>query len=229
MRSYLIVDVGGSLADQLTRLFGDSARIEAARRAEHALELAREQRFDAAVIDIRAGLLLLSRLRGIAPGLPAILVSADASDPVAIEISRQGVMAVVGEPVDVLRVAKVLRRARAHGIVALVEDDAAFGENLAEALNESGFSPVMARSVSEIRSLVLAKPFAGVVDVRVPGGSDGEALRRLAAQHPRMPLIAMSGYDDALYKQTAQRHLLKPFRTADLLAALEEFHEAQRL
>jgi len=228
-RRYLVVDPSGALAAELAQLLGQSAAIEAAGRKEKALELVRDIRFDAAVIDIRAGVLLLSELRRIAPRLPAIMVSASQDDPVVVEVSRQGVIAVLGSPVDVQRLAGLLGCARPSGVMALVEDDKALADNLAEALRERGFSPVTAHSVAEVKWLVMAKPFLAVVDIRVPGGSDGEALRQVVAQYPRVPIIAMSGYDDALDQRPAARCFRKPFHTPDLLDAVEQFHEAQLL
>lgn len=228
-RRYLVVDPGAALAEDLAKALGASAVVEVAGRREQALELVREVRFDATVIDVRAGVLLLSELRRVARGLPAVMVSSSASDPVVVEVARQGVLGVFGEPVDVARLAELLGCARRHGVIALVEDDKALAEHLAEALRERGFSPVTAHSVAEVKWLVMAMPFVAVVDVRVPGGSDGEALRQLVAQHPHLPVMAMSGYDDALREQVAARYFRKPFRTPDLLDAVEQFHEAQRL
>jgi DNA-binding NtrC family response regulator len=228
-RRYLVVDPGAALAENLAKVLGASAVVEGVARREQALELVRDVRFDAAVIHIRTGALLLSELRRIARGLPAVMVSSSANDPVVVEVARQGVMGVFGEPVDVARLARLLGWARHHGVIALVEDDEAVAEALAEALRERGFSPVTAHSLAEVKWLVMAMPFAAVVDVRLPGGSDGEALRQLAAQHPHLPVMAMSGHDEALHKQSAARYFRKPFRTPDLLDAVEQFHEAQRL
>jgi DNA-binding NtrC family response regulator len=228
-RRYLVVDPGVTLAEDLTKALGAIAIVELAGSREEALERVRHVRFDAAVIDIRIGVLLVGELRRVARGLPAIMVSSSASDTAVVEVARQGVMAVFGEPVDVARLAELLGCARHHGVIALVEDDKALAENLAEALRERGFSPVAAHSVTEVRWLVMARPFAAVVDVRVQGGGDGEALRLLITLHPHLPVMAMSGHDDALQKQRAARHFLKPFRTPELIDAVEKFYEAQRL
>jgi DNA-binding NtrC family response regulator len=112
---------------------GASAVVEVAASREQALELVRDVRFDAFVIDIRVGVLLLGELRRVARGLPAIMVSSGASGPVAVEVARQGVIGVLGEAVDVARLAQLLGSARSHGVVALVEDNEALAENIPHA------------------------------------------------------------------------------------------------
>lgn len=228
-RRYLVVDPVPALAAKVGEVLGDSAVVEAAASSAEAIELVRNARFDGALLDIRAGVLLLSELRRIDRGLPVVMVSSDSTDPLVVEVARQGVLAVLGEPVDVASVARLLASARRHGVIALIEDDRALAENLAEVLRACGFSPITARSVPEVRWLVMARPFAAVVDVRVPGGDDGEAFRQLAAQHPRLPVVAMSGHDDALHEHRAARHFQKPFRTPDLIEAIEQLYEAQRI
>ena len=86
-------------------------------------------------------------------------------------------------------------------------------------------------SSSEERSLGLAvgsaalaglHPFAALVDLRMPGGSDGEALRRLRQRFPNLPILVMSAYQDAFPHAASLPLFPKPFQTGKLLDALEK-------
>ena len=93
------------------------------------------------------------------------------------------------KPVPVPTLMGLLSTARRDGLVALVEDDPALADNLSEVLRARGFSCVTARSVLETEQLSTVRPFAALVDLRLPGGPDGEALRRLRARFPEMPTL----------------------------------------
>jgi signal transduction histidine kinase/CheY-like chemotaxis protein len=79
------------------------------------------------------------------------------------------------------------------------------------------------RAASEAAQL----PDAVVLDLTVPGGVGGlEAARQILALHPRMVLIAASGYADALARGSLHEAgfratLAKPFGRAEAQAALE--------
>jgi CheY-like chemotaxis protein len=82
---------------------------------------------------------------------------------------------------------------------------------------------VTASSVLDTERLGPVRPFAALVDLRLPGGPDGEAVRRLEARFPGLPLVAVTAHPG-----TAPAHCRalfpKPFDTAALLAAVEEIH-----
>jgi DNA-binding NtrC family response regulator len=58
------------------------------------------------------------------------------------------------------------------------------------------------------------------------GGPDGEAMLRLGAKYPGLPMIVVTAYPDA---PTVPHHgfFSKPFDTRDLLAAVERLHRAR--
>ena len=70
----------------------------------------------------------------------------------------------------------------------------ALADNLTEALRGRGFAAITASRCIEAESLGV-RPFAGIVDLRVPGGPDGEAMRRLAATFPGLPLVVITALD----------------------------------
>lgn len=233
MRRYLLVDDNRAFAENLAEILrDDGAEVTAVSGGAQALEAARSVRFDALVTDMRmpvmSGASLVHEIRAADHGLPAIVVTAYTGENDLVAARAEGLLAVLPKPVPIPRLLELLRKARRDGLVALVEDDPALADNLAEALRDRGFSAVTARSVAEAGRLGGVKPFAALVDIRVAGGPDGEALRRLLRANPGLPVLAMTAFHDARSSVPEVRVFEKPFATAKVLQAIEELHEASR-
>jgi two-component system, response regulator PdtaR len=68
-------------------------------------------------------------------------------------------------------------------------------------------------------------PFAALVDLRVPGGPDGEALRRVRERFPALPCFVVTAHPDALPGDVQATGVVsKPFDTGALLATLQRLH-----
>ena len=73
---------------------------------------------------------------------------------------------------------------------------------------------------------LVGRPFCAVVDLRIPGGPDGTAMRRLLEKYPALPILVETGC--ALEPpHSAVAVFQKPFGTAELLAEVERQHAAQ--
>ena len=85
------------------------------------------------------------------------------------------------------------QRRRSH--VVLVDDETAFTSTLAKILERQGFvaSPV-GSAVEALDLLQLVEPDAIVLDVRMPGLSGVDALPRIRAVRPRVPVILLTGH-----------------------------------
>ena len=232
MRRYLVVDDNSDLAENLAEILrADGAEAAVATRGDEALALVRTTRFDALVTDMRmpamGGAELVSAVRRIDPGLPVVVVTGHTETEALAAARREGLLAVLEKPIPLPRLLQLLAAARRDAVVALVEDDRAQAANLAEALSSRGFTAVTAASVAETESLGPSVPCCAVVDLRVPGGPDGEAMRRLAARFPGLPMLVVTGLpgDPPLASQAVFR---KPFDPAALLAAVEAAHAAHR-
>lgn len=229
MRRYLIVDDNIAFAENLAEIIADAGGAEAVivDSGEKALARAQQERFDALVSDMRMpemnGAELVHLIRRADPELPAVVVTAYTADNELEAARQEGLMAVLPKPVPVPRLLALLGRARRNGIVALVEDDAALADNLTEALRGCGFAAVTARSVLETERLGV-RPFAAVVDLRLPGGADGEAMRRLHAKFPDLPMVVITAHSDQAPPLQSAAIFRKPFDTAALLAAVERLH-----
>ena len=233
MASYLLVDDNSLFAENLAEIIQDAtgAVVDIAAGGPAALERAAGTRYDAIVSDMRmpvmGGAELVHRVRRIDPGVPAVVVTAYTNDDDLEAARHEGLLAVLPKPTPIPQLLELLSVARRDGLVALVEDDRALSDNISEALRSRGFATVTAASVLETERLGDVHPFAALVDLRVPGGPDGQAMERLAEKFPGLTLLVMTGHDvepprphQALYR--------KPFNTADMVAALELLHARAR-
>jgi CheY-like chemotaxis protein len=233
MRNYLILDDNLEFAENLAEIVADSGATPVlATSGERAIELASAQQFDALITDMRMpvmnGAEVVHRLRRIDPGLPAIVITAYTADDDLAAARQEGLLAILPKPVPLPRLMELLAGARRDGLVALIEDDHAMADNLTEALRAHGFAAVTAGSVLETERLGEVHPFVALVDLRVPGGPDGEAMRRLARRYPSLPMIVITAHTAQPPPIAPVAFFPKPFDTPALLAALDRLHQAQR-
>jgi two-component system cell cycle sensor histidine kinase/response regulator CckA len=112
--------------------------------------------------------------------------------------------------------------------VLVVDDDPAIRALLDEVLRRAGYRVVGAvDGESAIRMLGIARVNAILLDRRMPGLSGEETYRRIRASHPELPLVFVSGADEALLDPRASsdplvREVRKPFANEGLLACLAE-------
>jgi DNA-binding NtrC family response regulator len=233
VKRVLLVDDNRALAENLAEILRDVGHEPTVvERGEAAVEAIGRERFDVLVTDMRmpemGGARVVHEVRRVDPGLPAIVVTAFTGDADLALARREGLLAILPKPVPVTRLIELLGAARRDGLVALVEDDPELADNLAEAFRTRGFTAVTAGSVLETEQLAGLSPFAALADVRVPGGPDGEAIHRLRARFPHLPLVAITGHPDGLPSIDYHRTFLKPFDTAALLHELEALHRGAR-
>ena len=232
MRRYLLVDDNRAFADNLAEILRDGGdEVAVAEDGPAALQLARGTRFDAVLTDMRMPLMggaeLVHEIRRVDPGAAALVITAYVGDDHLEAARREGLLAVLPKPVPVGRVLDLLSRARRDGLVVVIEDDPRMSDNLCEVLRGHGFAAVTAASVLETERLGPVQPFCALVDLRVPGGPDGDAMLRLAARYPGLPIIVVTAYHDAPPPLEPEALFRKPFDTGALLAAVERLHAAR--
>jgi CheY-like chemotaxis protein len=231
MRSYLVVDDNREFAENLAEILRDRGDdVAVAASGPDAVALARARRFDAVLTDMRMPLMggaeVVHEVRRIDPGVSAMVITAHAGDDVLEAARREGLLAVLSKPVEVTRLLELLAAARRDGLVAVVEDDLRLSDNLCEALRSRGFAAVTAASVLETERLGPVRPFCALVDLRLPGGPDGEAMRRLGEKYPGLPMIVVTACCDAP-PVPHEGFFSKPFDTAELLGAVERLHRTR--
>ncbi len=226
-RHYLVVDDNEAFAENLAEILRDAgATVDVAHHGVKAIELVRSHHFDALVTDMRMpgmnGAELLCELRKIDPGLPAVLLSAFSEEGLLRIARRDGLLAVLSKPQQLPRLLQVLESARRDGAVLLVEDDGALADNLTEALAQRGLTAVTAASVKELGG-ISARPFAVLVDLKLPDAGFGEALDRVHERWPGIPTIVMTAFG-ATQVVSNQECFHKPFDTARLLSRIEALY-----
>lgn len=120
-------------------------------------------------------------------------------------------------------------------VVFVVEDDASVREALSSLIRSVGLHAELFPSAQAF--LKHQKPVAPaclVLDVRLPGLSGLELQRELASRDNTIPIIFITGHGDIpmsvrAMKDGAVEFLTKPFRDQDLLDAIQQAIERDRL
>jgi CheY-like chemotaxis protein len=115
--------------------------------------------------------------------------------------------------------------------IVVIEDDAIMREAIAEWLSVAGYRVRTAGDGSAGLAVVrTSAPGLVVTDIHMPGMSGSAVIADLKQHHPGIPVIAISGLfesgyginADAAVALGAARALVKPFKRAELLAAVAE-------
>ena len=79
--------------------------------------------------------------------------------------------------------------------ILLIDDEGAFVTTLQDRLEMRGFSPRVATDgLTGLEMIAAAPPDVVVLDLRMPGLSGVEVLRRIRKQWPCLPVIMLSGH-----------------------------------
>jgi len=109
--------------------------------------------------------------------------------------------------------------------VLVVDDDQTYRTALGRAFERRGFLVSLASSASEALALLEREaPDFASIDLRMPGGSGLELVRRLVELHPNAVVVVLTGYGSIAtaveaVKLGAADYLTKPADATDLLRA----------
>jgi DNA-binding response OmpR family regulator len=79
--------------------------------------------------------------------------------------------------------------------IVIIDDEAAVGETLAEAVRGQGHTAAVGRSGSEGLALLAEKtPDAVFLDLVMPGFSGVELLREIRRDNPELPIVVVTGW-----------------------------------
>ena len=106
--------------------------------------------------------------------------------------------------------------------VLVVDDDSGMAETLADILSVFGYAVTTASSaVAAVRVVTQTRPDLVLMDVRMPGLSGVEALKRMRALAPQLAVIMMTAF--------ARDDLAEEARRAAALAVLPKPLDMERL
>src|SRR6516162_7276552 len=139
------VDTCRNLSDVLTDL---GYHVDTAHDGPAALELARRNRYDVALLDFKMpgmdGLTLYRELRKVQAETVAIVVTAFAGKTTAEEAMAAGAWRVLPKPVDFPRLLGLVGQALGQPLVLVVDDDPDLCANLWDLLRERGYRVAIA-------------------------------------------------------------------------------------
>ncbi len=110
--------------------------------------------------------------------------------------------------------------------ILVADDDPAARECLCRSLAQAGYKVTAAANGRQALELFSCQPFDLVItDILMPDCDGLEVLRHIRQVRPQVPVVAISGADDELFRQDAAGLgatfvLPKPFTAAELHAAV---------
>ncbi len=119
-------------------------------------------------------------------------------------------------------------------VVFIVDDDASVRQSIQDLLSSVALRSEAFATTQEFLSSKRAEcPGCLVLDVRLPGMSGLDFQRELAETGVNLPIIFITGHGDVpmsvqAMKSGAVEFLMKPFRTQDLLDAIQQALERSR-
>ena len=201
---------------------------------EEAVQRVKSEKPDCVLMDLKMegidGIETLKLLKGIAPNLPVVMMSAYATEEQMEEAKKEGAYSVLTKPVDIEMVLSFLSLLRKEESVLIVDDDPAFCKTLKDILESRGYrvetegdaKKVLGHMEHDYKLLVL-------LDLKL-GATDGtEVLAEIRAKYPAKPVVLVTGYRDEVTGAIARGRkigaytcLYKPFEADGLLGIIEE-------
>ncbi|MBT9252442.1 MAG: response regulator [Brockia lithotrophica] len=113
--------------------------------------------------------------------------------------------------------------------VMVVDDQVGIRALLAEVVKQEGFQVVLAGNAREaLAKFSEGPPDLLLLDVKLPGMSGLELLRKIRDTHPHLPVVLMTAYGERDIEEEAKRlgvhaFLIKPFDIEHLRELLDRF------
>jgi DNA-binding NtrC family response regulator len=230
----LIVDDEPDTCANLADIFGELGySVRVAYEGASALELAKKESFDIALLDLKMpgmdGLQLFKRLKEVSQGTAAIIITAYAASDTARDAMEAGAWGLMAKPVDVQALFRTIDEALGQPVVLVVDDDHELCESLRDILMQKRFRVCVAHDLSDAKEQLRRQDFQVVLlDLKLPQGSGTELLEAVQNESPTARTIVITGHrSDA--EETIQKALAnganavcyKPFDVPGLLEMIE--------
>ena len=226
----------------------------AAYSGEEAVNKVRGEGFDCVLMDLKMpgidGLEALKMIKGAAPELPVVLMSAYATEDQAEEASRQGAFAVLTKPIDVQMVLSFLAllrkeesilivdddpvRRMAEPRILIIDDDPNLRKTLSDILRLKGYETLTAENGEKgLAALRESGVKLVLIDLGLPDIPGLEVLASIKADFPGAEAIVLTGQAtiDSAVEATnrgAFSYLMKPYEIDQLINHIRRAHEKQR-
>jgi two-component system, NtrC family, response regulator HydG len=234
----LIVDDEPDTCANLSDILNDLGyTVDTAYDGFAALELARKNSYEVALLDLRMpgmdGLELYRRLREISAETVAIVVTAYASSDTAKSVLDSGAWKILPKPVNIGDLLKDVSHALDTPLVLVVDDDCDLCENLWEILHERGFRVCLANDLPQAEKKLAEHRFQVVlIDMKLPSGTGQELLHTLRTIDPDARTVIITGFRNEMETKVqtamdagANAVCYKPFDVAKLISTVEALSE----
>lgn len=222
------VDFAEGLGDLLE---ADGHQITLAHSGPEAIRIFQQRSFDITFMDIKMpvmnGVDTLKKLRQISPQAKVVMMTGYSVDRLLKEAIVQGALGRLQKPIDMDRLATMLARAQADGIILVVDDDRDFTSSIRDLLEAEGYSVISARTGEEALATAQTDGIdILVLDINLPVINGLDVLENLIQQGRRLPTVVVTAHPKdseqikAVTALPALQYLTKPFDPDDLLNVL---------
>jgi len=201
---------------------------------EEAVAKARGDDPDCVLMDIKMpgmnGVEALKTIKGEAPDLQVVLMSAYASDDQAREAKRLGATAVLTKPIDFQQVLSFLSLLRREESILVVDDDPAFSGTLKEILQARGYRVETEVDPEKVPGHVERDDqLVVILDLELGTAGGLEVLKAIRARDPAKPVVLVTAYRDEMTASIARglqvgayACLYKPLAMDELLGVVAD-------
>jgi two-component system nitrogen regulation response regulator GlnG len=199
MPTLLVVDDEPNVLYSLAKgLRSDTLDVETAGTARQGIDLVRQRRPDAVILDVRladmSGLEAFDHIRAIDPHLPVVVITAHATTETAIEATKRGAFDYLLKPVDFHQLQEVVARAvelsrLRHVPAVFAEDDAADEETVVRIVGRCAAMQEVYKAIGRVAPLDVP------VLIRGESGTGKELVARALYHHSRRndkPFLAIN-------------------------------------
>jgi DNA-binding NtrC family response regulator len=186
--------LGESLRDVLTE---KGYELVVMTDGEKALALLREEQFDMALVDIRMpglnGAATARLIHTLAPRLPVAMITGYAFDELARQTLKEGAVAVIGKPLDIDHLVKLIDRTVKRPTVLIVHGDQLQANRLRGILERGRCLSVIALSLEATRQALTQSTFDAIIlDSALVRQHGPDSLVAVARLRPNAYLIFLA-------------------------------------
>jgi CheY-like chemotaxis protein len=234
----LIVDDEVDNCENLSDILTDIGYVvDIAHDGPAALGLVDQNGYDVALLDLRMpgmdGLELYQRIKRIAAGTRAIVVTAYAGSETAHSVLVAGAWRIIPKPVDIKKLIGLIDEATCHPRVLLVDDDTEYCENLWDLLSANEYRVHLAHDAQDAIKAIRKYEFQVVLlDMKLPDRSGDEMVASIRQANHETRILIVTGFADEMKSRIeaalaagAERVCYKPLEPLSLLATVREMAE----
>ena len=230
----LIVDDDPEFAQSMGMMLElENHLIEIAYDGESGVGKFSEGAFDVTFMDVRLpgmnGVESFFAIRKIKPEAKVIMMTAFSVEQLIEQAIDGGAFGVFNKPLDLDEVLRMLERAEKGKLILLVDDDSDFVQSMVMALEERGYTALVAYNGQEAVDKVLSNGIdVMILDLRMPVLSGLEVYLELNKNDRVVPTVIVTGYADEeaetidlLKSMSVSGCLTKPIDMEELVQNIE--------